>query len=276
MPDQPLHLALWQSPHATPEAGATQALRRLAEAAKRARSQGAHCLVCPEMGLTGYAIGAESVQALAEPPDGPLARDVAGIARQHGIAIVYGYPERHPLSGKKPFNAVQAIDEHGHAIGHYRKTHLYGALDHQQFSSGDAPSQAFTYRGWRLGLLICFDVEFPEPVRMLALQGVDAVLVPTANMIDFDEVSERLVPTRACENRVYVAYANACGAEGAVHYGGKSLVANAFGDVVATAGREEALLLATLLPDHLAHARQNNYLPHRRPDLYAALGTVQK
>ncbi|HEY9094696.1 MAG TPA: nitrilase-related carbon-nitrogen hydrolase, partial [Hydrogenophaga sp.] len=174
------------------------------------------------------------------------------------------------------FNAVQAIDEHGQAIGHYRKTHLYGALDHQQFNPGDAPSQAFIYRGWRLGLLICFDVEFPEPVRMLALQGVDAVLVPTANMVDFDEVSERLVPARACENRVYVAYANACGTEGAVHYGGKSLVANALAEVIATAGREETVLLATLMPGHLAHARRSSYLPHRRTDLYAALGTVQK
>ena len=276
MPDQPLQLAIWQSPHATPEAGAAQALQRLADAAEWARSQGAHCLVCPEMGLTGYAIGAESVQALAEPPDGPMAQAVAGIARQHGIAIVYGYPERHPLAGKKPFNAVQAIDEHGHAIGHYRKTHLYGALDHQQFSPGDAPSQAFHYRGWCLGLLICFDVEFPEPVRMLALQGVDAVLVPTANMIDFDEVPERLIPARACENRVYVAYANACGSEGATHYGGKSLVANALGEVVASARREETLLLAALMPDHLSSARRSSYLPHRRADLYARLGTDQK
>ncbi|MEZ5703693.1 MAG: carbon-nitrogen hydrolase family protein [Burkholderiaceae bacterium] len=254
----------------------TRGLQRLASAAEQARSLGAHCLVCPEMGLTGYAIGADAVQALAEPPDGPMAQAVAGIARQHGIAIVYGYPEHNPRSGQKPFNAVQAIDEQGHAIGHYRKTHLYGALDQQQFSPGDAPSQVFTCRGWRVGLLVCFDVEFPEAVRLLALQGADAVLVPTANMIAFDEVPERLVPARACENRMYVAYANACGCEGEVHYGGKSLVANALGDVVAHADRAETLLLATLNPNHLSEARRNSYLPHRRPDLYAALGAAQK
>ena len=270
MPDTPLTLALWQCAYSAAEAGTAEALRRLDDQAQRARAQGADLLVCPEMSLTGYAVGAERVQALAEPRDGPLAQAVTAMAKRHQIAIVYGYPERHPAGGQ-PFNAAQAIDAQGKAMGHYRKTHLFGDMDRAQFSAGDAPSQVFACRGWRLGLLICYDVEFPEAARALALQGTDAVLVPTANMVGFDEVPQLLVPARACENRVVVAYANACGHEGPLHYGGLSTVVLADGTPLACAGREPETLLVTLDPSALGESRRSSQLPARRPDLYSAL-----
>ena len=262
-----LSLALWQTPHLDTTA---QSLARLDAVAAQASAQGADLLLCPEMGLTGYAIGPDRVAALAEPADGPLAQAVSTIAQRHGIAIVYGYPERHPEGGQ-PFNAAQAIGPQGEPLGRYRKTHLYGALDHAQFSAGDAASRVFVWRGWRLGLLICYDVEFPEAVRSLALQGADAVLVPTANMVGFDEVSTLLVPARACENRLCLAYANACGAEGNTPYNGLSTVADARGAVLAQAGRTEALLVAPLQRAALLTARQHSYLNARRPDLYRPL-----
>jgi predicted amidohydrolase len=263
----PLTLALWQTAYASTPA---EALQRLDDAAARARAQGAQLLLCPEMGLTGYAIGAERVRALAEPADGALAQAVTVIAQRHGVAIVYGYPEHHPHGGQ-PFNAVQAIGPDGQSLARYRKTHLYGAMDRAQFSAGDAASQVFTWRGWRLGLLICYDVEFPETVRLLALQGVDAVLVPTANMAAFDEVPELLVPARACENRVFVAYANACGSEPGIHYGGLSTVAGPDGGVWTRAGRDAALLRTTLTRETLDGARRSSPLPARRTDLYGPL-----
>jgi predicted amidohydrolase len=264
-----LNLALWQTPYlGTP----AQSLARLNTIAAQAQAQGADLLLCPEMGLTGYAIGLDRTAALAEPADGALAQAVSAIAQRHGIAIVYGYPERHP-DGKKPFNAAQVMGPRGDALGRYRKTHLYGELDRDQFSAGDAASTVFEWRGWRLGLLICYDVEFPEAVRGLALQGADAVLVPTANMVGFDEVSTLLVPARACENRLYVAYANACGGEGDTHYNGLSTAADAQGAVIAQAGRTERLMKAQLTSSALLTARQNGYLRARRPDLYRPLTT---
>ncbi len=262
-----LNLALWQTPYlGTP----AQSLARLEAIAAQASAQGADLLLCPEMGLTGYAIGPNRVATLAEPANGPLAQAVGAIAQQHSIAIVYGYPERH-ADGEKPFNAAQAIGPHGEPLGSYRKTHLYGELDRTQFSAGSAASQVFAWRGWRLGLLICYDVEFPEAVRALALQGADAVLVPTANMVGFDEVSKLLVPARACENRLVVAYGNACGSEGDTHYNGLSTAADARGAVLAQAGRGEALMLVQLERSALLAARQHGYLGARRPDLYRPL-----
>lgn len=262
-----LTLALWQTPYA---ATTDEALQRLDATAARAREGGADLLVCPEMGLTGYAIGPDAVLALAEASEGPLSAAVAAIARRHRLAIVYGYPERHPAGGK-PYNAVQAIGPDGTVLGRYRKTHLYGALDAAQFSAGDAAAQVFVWAGWRLGLLICYDVEFPETVRLLALQGVDVVLVPTANMRPFDEVPQLLVPARACENRVVVAYANACGSEPPMHYGGLSTLAGPDGVPLARADRNESLLITRLRAADLQQARESSPLSSRRTDLYGPL-----
>jgi predicted amidohydrolase len=237
-----LTLALWQTAYAPTTA---QALLRLDAVAEQARAQGADLLICPEMSLTGYAIGPERVAALAEPTDGGLARAVASIACRHRLGVVYGYPEWHP-SGERPYNAAQFIGANGHRLAHYRKTHLYGDMDRAQFSPGGTASQAFRWRGWRLGLLICFDVEFSEAVADLARQGADAVLVPTANMREFDEVPLLMVPQRARDHRVFVAYANACGQEGSVHYGGLSTVANPEGRSLVLAGRRGSLQIVKL------------------------------
>ena len=265
MPD--LILALWQTPYADTTA---QALHQLDQAAADANAQGAGLLLCPEMGLTGYAIGAQRVSALAEKADGPMAQAVSAIASRHQIAIVYGYPEQHP-EGLQPYNAAQCFDHRGQPIARYRKTHLYGDMDRQQFTAGDAPSQVFEYLDWRLGLLICYDVEFPETARGLALQGADAVLVPTANMVGFDEVPNLLVPARACENRLYVAYANACGSEPPLSYGGLSCVAQPDGQTLGQTDAQAHMLVLQLHASALTQARLNSQLADRRPSLYTAL-----
>ncbi|QHE74933.1 carbon-nitrogen hydrolase family protein [Hydrogenophaga sp. PBL-H3] len=259
-----LSLALWQCPYA---GRSSEALVRLDATAAQARAQGAGLLVCPEMSLTGYQIGAAQVAELAEPADGALAQAVGAIAQRHGIAIVYGYPEHH--AGSKPYNAAQFISADGQRVANYRKTHLFGDIDRAQFSPGPQAPAVFGWNGWRLGLLICYDIEFPEPARGLALQGADAILVPTANMVAFDEVQRVLLPARALENRVYVAYANACGQEGDTAYGGLSTVCGPLGDAGHSAGRDEALLLVTLEPSALQRARVGAQWPDRRPALYA-------
>ena len=261
-----LTLALWQTPH---PASSAEALQRLDAACAQARAQGAELLITPEMYLTGYAIGAERVATLAEPADGALAQAVARIAQRHGIAVVYGYPEHNPNG--KPFNAAQAIAANGSRLSNYRKTHLYGDLDRAQFSAGDTAPQVFDHQGWRLGLLICYDVEFPETVRMLALQGADAVLVPTANMEPFDAVQRVLLPARALENSLYLGYANACGSEGTLAYNGLSCAIAPDGGVQALADKGEALLLARLDAAALQHRRLHSQRPGRRPDLYCPL-----
>ncbi|WP_224387398.1 carbon-nitrogen hydrolase family protein [Pseudonocardia sp. ICBG1293] len=237
-------------------------LDRLAEACA---GVDADLLVTPEMFLTGYDIGADAVAELAEPADGPSAAAVAEIARSSGTAVLYGHPRR---DGTRVSNAVALVGPDGTRLAGYRKTHLFGELDRAGFTASDTPPAVVTWNGWGLGLLICYDVEFPETVRALALAGADAVLVPTANMAAYDHVPEVLVPARARESQVYVAYANWCGSEGSLTYGGLSCVAGPDGAVV-RAGRAPELLVAELDRGALAVSRRANpYLADRRPDLY--------
>jgi predicted amidohydrolase len=231
-------------------------LLRLDHAAADAAAAGAQLLVTPEMFLTGYNIGATQASVLAEAADGPRAQAVAAIARQHQIAIVFGHPE-HDAAGRI-YNAAQCVDAQGHTQGTYRKTHLFGALDRSMFSPGAGDEPLLEFHGWKLGLLICYDVEFPENTRRLALHGADLIVVPTANMQGFDFVAQHLVATRAYENQLYVAYANFCGQEGELTYGGLSCVAAPDGAGLVQAGRGTELLLAELTQTGLARARDLN------------------
>jgi predicted amidohydrolase len=248
----------------------TANLDRLAGAAEDAAAQGVQLLLCPEMFISGYDIGAEAAHRLAEPRSGDSAQAVARIARGSRMAILYGYPERAP--GDAVFNAVQLIGADGASLANYRKTHLFGELDRSMFSPSHAGSPLVDVDGWRLGLLICYDVEFPENARALALAGADLIAAPTANMDPYEVVATTLVPARAYENQLYFAYANYCGHEGDISYCGQSCVVAPDGTDAARAGRREALIVADLDHELMAASRKiNTYLADRRPELYAAL-----
>ncbi len=188
-------------------------------------------------------------------------------------ARVMGLKSYATVRGGAKFVVLLFSAETGALLAVHRKIHLFGAGDAQRFTPGTDPPARFDWRGWRLGLLICYDVEFPEAVRLLALQGADAVLVPTANMPAFDEVQQLLVPARACENQLYVAYANACGVEAGLAYGGLSTVAGPRGKVLALDRRDAALVVVTLPP---LPQDGEGQLPGRRPELYAGLTAVSR
>jgi predicted amidohydrolase len=244
-------------------------LRAIEQAAMQAAAAGAALLVCPEMSLSGYHIGAAAVQRLAEAADGAMAVAVAGIAQRAGIAIVYGYPER--AADGAVFNAAQCIAADGRRLANHRKTHLFGALDRGMFSAAAELSPVFELNGWRIGLLICYEVEFPENTRRLALAGADLIVVPTANMREFDFVAMTVVPARAYENQCYIAYANHCGNESDIEYGGLSSIVGPDGAFLALAERDEAMPVAVLDRARLSASRERlPYLADRRPALYEA------
>jgi len=244
-------------------------LSRVAHAASRAAADGAGILLCPELMLTGYNVGRDPIGDLAESVDGPAAQRIAAIAAANNIAIVYGYPER---AGDAIYNAAQLIDRDGTARLNYRKTHLFGNAERETFTAGKDLSQVTDIDGWMIGILVCYDVEFPEPVRLLALAAAELVLVPTALMQPYDALPSILIPARAYENQLYVAYANYCGTAGNVTYCGSSLIAAPDGRCLAHAGRAEEMPSADISHDVLiASRRGNTYLADRRPALYGAL-----
>jgi predicted amidohydrolase len=242
-----------------------RALAVMRRVVTRAAARGARLAVFPELFVCGYDAGA-ALTALAEPAGGPSAEAIAAIAARTGVAVLYGYPER---DGRRIYNSAQLIDGSGRSIANYRKTHLYGRWERRVFTPGDTLVTA-TVGELKIGILICYDVEFPEAVRALALAGAELVAVPTALVQPFDIVARRLVPARAFENQVYVAYAGLCGKEGDLGYCGLSCVIGPDGRELSRAGRRPGLLCAEIDPGALAASRRlNPYLTDRRPGLYA-------
>ncbi|MCP4330396.1 MAG: carbon-nitrogen hydrolase [Alphaproteobacteria bacterium] len=261
-----MRVALYQT---TPNRGSVaDGLDRLAAAAGQAAAEGADILITPEMFLSGYNIGAEAVRARAEAADGPAARAAAEIARTNKIGLLYGYPEL--TTDGAVYNAIQLIGADGDMVSDYRKTHLFGAVDRAMFSAGTALARPVIYGGWRLAVAICYDIEFPELARALALAGAEAILVPTANMAPFVSIATRVVPSRAEENEVFVAYANYVGTEGEFDYVGLSCIAGPDGADLARAGVAEEMIFADFDRAHFESVRQvSTHLGDRRPDLYA-------
>jgi 5-aminopentanamidase len=242
------------------------ALNLIGRTATAAAMQGAGLVIFPEMFLTGYNIG-DAVLSLAEPADGPSAAEAGKIARQAGVALLYGYPER---EGDRVYNAALLIDKTGRVAANYRKTHLYGSEEKRLFAPGDDLVVA-ELDGLKAGILICYDVEFPEAVRALALAGAELIAVPTALIEPFDIVARTLVPARAFENQVYVAYAGLCGREGSLGYCGLSCIAGPDGRDLARAGADPCVLFAEVDPSAISKGRQANpYLCDRRSEIYAA------
>ncbi|MFE0026285.1 carbon-nitrogen hydrolase family protein [Amycolatopsis sp. NPDC059021] len=240
----------------------------LPAAAMAAAGSGARLLVTAEMITTGYHIGAASHE-LAEPADGPTARRMGELAADTGIALVYGYPER---EGESVHNSVQLIGATGERLANYRKAHLFGDLDRAWFTPGSTAVVQAKLDGLRIGLLICYDVEFPEQVRAHALAGTDLLVVPTALMSPYELVADTLVPTRAYESQLYVVYANRCDSEQELTYCGRSAIVAPTGEVLARAGARPAMLSARVDPALLAASRaENTHLADRRPELYRTL-----
>lgn len=264
--DRPLRIAAWQA--ASTPADLTANLAALETAAVEAAAAGAELLITPEMYLTGYNIGDDVRRLSAQQP---LDR-VRGIAERVGIAIVAGGPEllgddaqRSPIA-----NAAWFIDDTGAVLAKHRKIQLFGDLDRDLFVAGDEPSTVVDYCGYRIAVLICFDVEFPETVRAAARAGADLVAVPTAQMEPFSFVNEHLIRVRAWENGVHVAYANQHGTDGDLQYVGRSVIASPLGEHLAQApAKGEALLLATVDRSVGEQSRaQNPYLAEVRSGLF--------
>jgi predicted amidohydrolase len=240
-------------------------LAQIAAAARSAALSGAALLVAPEMAVTGYAIW-DDIARLAEPRDGPTASRLSALARDARIAVLAGLPER---EGSAIYNAAALAGPDG-ATRFYRKCHLYGPREKAAFTPGSGLSPVFEVGAMRAGLCVCYDAEFPETARSLALAGADLLLVPTAlpRSGPNDRVSRTLIPARALENHMFVAYAGLCGQENGQAYQGGSVIVGQDGEDLARAGLGPALLLAKLERNAHGGGEPDPYLTDRRPELY--------
>ena len=259
-----MRLALWQTEgHFEDKAANLAALSRMAQASALA---GADIVLCPECWLSGYNLSKEACEKEAEPQGGTSMQAIGKIAADNNIAIAYGYAER---DGALLYNSAAFVGSDGNLLGHYRKVHLFSDFEHIRYTPSDGFAPSFFYRNWRIGLLICYDVEFPEAVRAVALEGADLILIPTALTPEYGAVPDRIVLARAVENQIFVAYCNHSGVENGLEFLGGSCLAGPYGEKLAAAGAGDALLIADISHDMLERAKLTfPYRRDRRPALY--------
>lgn len=264
---RPVKLALvqFESAMCDPAANAEKACRMIEEAG----SQGADLVVLPELFSTGYQLDVVGprVSELAEPVDGPTVTTLQDAARSAGCYVVAGIALTHELTGVA-YNGSVVIDRQGGLVGTYDKQHLW-ALERFYFRSGD-DCPVFETDFGRVGVMICYDMGFPEVARMLALQGAELVVCPSAWCAQDMDIWEVNAPARALENTVFLAAVNRYGEENGLSMPGHTMLCNPRGHVVARLKEEaEGVLYATIdLDDVRKHRVTSPYLRDRRPDLY--------
>ena len=244
-------------------------LDTMKEQLHRAASAGAELLIFPELFLSGYCVPGETMKLVAEERDGPSFQELSKSARECNIAVLYGYPEVDRSSGTPVYyNSAQLIDKDGSSLVNYRKTHLW--IDTKGFENvftpGNALSEVVQCCNLKIGVLICFDVEFPECARTLSLKGAKLIAIPTAISKQLpiavqEKVPTLVIPTRAAENRVYVMCVN----HGGEDFSGRSTCCDPNGDVVMQVGSGKQLLIFSIDP-HFQPAY--DYISNRKP-IYA-------
>jgi predicted amidohydrolase len=251
-----------------------QNLQRIRELATESARRGADIVVFPECALRGIIF--DSLDEAAGNAQGPEAADLAAIgelAKELDVAVVVGLLER---ADKGVANsALVALPDGNRSL--YRKTHLTRLGADRWATAGESLSPVYEFRGLRFGVAICYELRFPEIARVLALRGVDALLVPTNSPLGYEGLYEHGARTRAWENRIWVVLVNRGGTERGATFIGRSMIADPYGKVVASVeGDEEAILIADLDPQ-AARAKllpghgdeMYDYFAARRPTLYA-------
>lgn len=231
-------LGLCQTP--SPAGSISAGFATLNDALAQAAANRVDMLVLPELFLPGYHFAA-SGQGLEE----DYRNRVGGLCARHGVALCIGLAL---TDAAGVHNAAVVFDGSGAVLATHRKLQLFGEDEARIFVPGQRYT-LFDHQNTRFGLLICYDVEFPEHVRALTSLGAEVILVPTANMMPFVNVNQILLPARAAENAVTIVYANYCGQEGPLSYTGLSGIHGPDGYLLAGKGESPGLCMAALPTD---------------------------
>jgi predicted amidohydrolase len=203
-------------------------LRTIARETARLAKREVGIACFPELATSGYALY-EKWPKFAEPVPGPTTDKLGRVAREHGIHLIFGMPEKG--EGEAIHDSAVLLGPGGDVDGVYRKVHLWDK-ERVYFTRGDG-FQPFRTKFGKIGIGICYDIEFPEAARAMALTGAKLLFFPSAEPSSMRRLMRVYVKSRAAENCVFVAFANYSGKEADLTYLGASQIASPTGDVLA-------------------------------------------
>jgi predicted amidohydrolase len=219
----------------------------------------------------------DALHAGAEPLDGPTLSAAAGWARELGIHLVAGSVAERLAEGERLANTTAVFGPDGERLAVYRKMHMFdvdvGGVSYRESATEDAGEEIVTVPlgEVELGLAICYDVRFPELLRILTVRGARVIALPSAFTLPTGSGHwEVLVRARAIENQIFMVAAGQVG-RAPPHYEswGHSMIADPWGRVLAVAPDEECFVAADLDLEEQERIRQSlPSLANRRPGLY--------
>jgi predicted amidohydrolase len=243
---------------------------------REAANAGAELVVLPEK---WPALGTpEQTIAAAEPFDGPVVQWATGIAAELGVDLVAGSFSEHVDGDERGRNTSIHVGPDGELKATYRKIHMFDVevggrvyKESEHEAPGDEIVVSQTARGQGLGLSICYDVRFPELYRILAVRGAEIIVVPAAfTFATTRDHWEILLRARAIEGQAFVVAANQIGEHApGIRSGGRSMIVDPWGVVLATAPDTETFVIAELDLERQQEIRRTlPSLANRRPEAY--------
>jgi deaminated glutathione amidase len=195
-------------------------------------------VVFPEVFARDFGKPGTDLGEFAEPLDGPFVTRLADLAAEHDVTVVAGMFETSD-DPARPFNTLVVVDPGGLRAS-YRKIHLYDSFGYREsdrLSAGGLEPVVVDVAGWKVGIMTCYDLRFPELARCLVDRGAELLVLPAAWVAGERKVDhwQTLVRARAIENTVYVAAA----AQPPPRYCGHSMIVGPDGDVQAEAGESD-------------------------------------
>lgn len=252
-------------------------LEAIERAACEAARSGAVLAVAPECAVTGYAFGSrDEALPVARRATAAAADHLAAVAEREKITVIAGslFAE-----GDEIWNVALILSPDGRRH-QYRKTHLPFLGVDRFVTPGEDPPSVVEFGGVRVGVLVCYDLRFPEAARSCALEGADLIVLPTNWPIGVEFHPELFAPARAAENHCYLLAADRVGTEAGVTFMGRSLLVDFDGKRLAEASAtEEEILVGEIDPQaaRATHVRRRpgehewDTIADRRPGLYERL-----
>lgn len=207
-------------------------INKIAKYAKQAKKQKADIIIFPEMSLTGYTTR-DLTYELAEEIPGPSTKKIGKIAKKENLYIIYGMPERSEKGKAILYNTAVLTGPEGY-VGKYRKMHLptHSVFEEKRYFRLGYQTPVFETNIGKLGIIICYDIFFPEITRALRLQGAKIIICISASPAVRKKFFETLTTARAIENTCFLAYVNLVGIENGLQFWGGSRLISPSGTII--------------------------------------------